>query len=374
MSRLSAQDVELLLHESSAELRTETAAKIAVEFEKGEMDDGARKIAEDIFRHFARDVEVRVRQALSENLKGSRIVPHDVALALAKDVIEVSEPILKSSQVLTDEDLVEIAETQPAASLVAIAQRETVTEVVSEALVNNGDESVVVTLVGNQGAEVSEATFEKVLDDFSDSELVTSGVAMREKLPVVLAERLVTMVSLELQEHLVKHHDLSPEVAAGVMEQSREKATLELLDAESAAVDVDRLVEQLHINGRLTSTILLRAICTGDTPFFEAAMARLAGVSAINVHVLIYDQGNLGLHELYRKAQLPESLYPAIRVAVNVAREMTYDGETNDRRRYRSRMIERFLTQFEGLEETNFEYLLARMGPTNTIPRDNYVP
>ena len=55
-------------------------------------------------------------------------------------------------------------------------------------------------------------------------------------------------------------------------------------------------------------------------------------------------------------------MYPAIRVAVNVARDMTYDGEDNDRRRFRSRMIERFLTQFEGLDVANFEYLLARVG------------
>lgn len=372
MSHLSASDVERLLHESSAEFRAETVAKIAVEYETGDMDDGARQIAEDIFRHLARDVEVRVRQALSENLKESRIVPHDVALTLAKDVIAVAEPILKSSQVLTDEDLVEIIETQPAASLVAIAQRATVPEAVSEALVDNGDEIVVVTLVANQGAEVSETTFGKVLDTYPENDKVKESVVRREKLPVKLAERLVTMVSAHLQEHLVKNHELSPEVAAGVIKQSREKATLELLGSESSAADVDRLVEQLHVNRRLTPTIILRAICTGDITFFEAAMARLAGISAINVHILISDSGNLGFHELYRKAHLPDTLYPAIRVAVNVAREIAYDGESNDRRRFRSRMIERFLTQFEGLEEDNFEYLLARMGQNSDIPRDNY--
>ena len=101
-------------------------------------------------------------------------------------------------------------------------------------------------------------------------------------------------------------------------------------------------------------------------------MARLAGISEINVHILISDSGNLGFHELYRKAHLPDTLYPAIRVAVNVAREMTYDGETNDRRRFRSRMIERFLTQFEGLEDSNFEYLLSRMGHNSDNPPDHY--
>ena len=121
MSQLSASDVELLLGESSAEARASTVAKIAMDFEHGEMDDSARQIAEDIFRHLARDVEVQVRQALSENLKESRVVPHDVALILANDVIEVAEPLLRSSQVLTDEDLIEIVRTQQMTSLAAVA-------------------------------------------------------------------------------------------------------------------------------------------------------------------------------------------------------------------------------------------------------------
>ena len=101
-------------------------------------------------------------------------------------------------------------------------------------------------------------------------------------------------------------------------------------------------------------------------------MARLTGITAINVHILINDSGNLGLHKLYRKANLPEAMYPAIRVAVNVAREMTYDGESNDRSRFRSRMIERFLTQFEGLEEDNFEYLLARVGQNSEMSHEQH--
>ena len=215
MSQLTASDVDLLLSESSsAKARATTVAKIAMNFEQGHMDHGARKIAEDIFRHLAHDVELRVRKALAFNLKESLVVPHDIALALANDVIEVAEPVLKSSRVLTDEDLVTIVRTRPAASLVAVAQRETVAEAVSEALVESGNEDVVVTLVANKGAEVSEATFDKLLDEFADSDKIKEGVAHREKLPVKLAERLVTMVSAHLQEHLVANNELSPAVVA----------------------------------------------------------------------------------------------------------------------------------------------------------------
>ena len=147
MAHLTANDVERLLSEPSAQLRAETVAKIAADFESEHMDDRARSIAEDIFRFLLRDVEVRVRVALSENLKDSQIIPHDIALSLARDVIEVSEPVLKYSQVLTDADLIEIVQTQSSRSRVAIAQRESVTPGVCDALVESEDEDAVVRAV-----------------------------------------------------------------------------------------------------------------------------------------------------------------------------------------------------------------------------------
>ena len=374
MAHLTANDVQRLLSEPSAELRAETVAKIAADFESEAMDDRARSIAEDIFRFLLRDVEVRVRAALAENLKHSRIIPHDIALSLAKDVIDVAEPVLKSSQVLTDADLIEIVQTQPSASRVAIAQRESVTAGVCDALVDSADEDAVATMVGNDGAEVSETTFEKVFDVFPESGRVKENAVHRAKLPVKLAERLVTMVSDELQTHLVSHHELSPDIAADVIVQSREKATLALLTPDSKAVDIDGLVEQLHVAGRLTPSIILRAICTGDHLFFEAAIARLADVSAINAHILIFDAGPLGLRELYRKTGLAEDMFPAIRTAVTVAREMEYDGEEHDRERYRSRMIERFLTQFEELDVGNLDYLMARIQHFAPATREGAAP
>lgn len=374
MAHLTANDVERLLSEPSAQLRAETVAKIAADFESEHMDDRARSIAEDIFRFLLRDVEVQVRAALSENLKNSQIIPHDIALSLAKDVIEVAEPVLKSSQILTDDDLIEIVQSQSSASRVAIAQRQSVTPGVCDALVDSEDEDAVATMVGNDGAEVSEAAFEKVLDVFPESDRVKESVVRRAKLPVKLAERLVTMVSDELQSHLVRHHELSPDIAADVMLQSREKATLALLTPDSEAVDIDGLVEQLHAAGRLTPSIILRAICTGDQMFFEAAIARLADISVTNVHILIFDAGSLGLREVYRKTGLAEDMFPAIRAAVTVAREMEYDGGEHDRERYRSRMIERFLTQFEGLDVANLDYLMARIQHFAPITPDGAAP
>ncbi len=57
-------------------------------------------------------MELRVREALAAHLKNSPDLAHDVAVALARDVDSVSLPMLKFSEVLTDEDLIEIVRDQ----------------------------------------------------------------------------------------------------------------------------------------------------------------------------------------------------------------------------------------------------------------------
>ena len=362
MPYLNQDDIKSLLDEPSVDTRAETAAKVAAEFKDGALDPSARAIAEEIFRIMMYDAEVRVRQALSDSLKDSDLVPHDVAVALAKDVIEVAEPVLKFSQVLTDSDLIEIVQTKPTESRIAVAKRAMVSPAVSDALVETRDEDAVATLVGNPGAAISESTFETILDAFSQSEPIKHNMSHRPTLPIRITERLVSMVSERLREHLVTHHEMSPNLATDLILQSREKAALGLLTPEANRQDTDELVAQLHENGRLTPSIILRALCMGDLLFFVSAMARLAEVPVANAHILVQDEGGLGLNELYRKAGLPEGMYAAVRVPTNVVREMDYDGRLQVRERFRSRMIERFLTQFEHLDSDNLDYLLAKLG------------
>src|SRR5262249_17696469 len=123
---LNQQDVQRLMSDSSPEVRAETAGKVASAFERGSLSTAERAIAEQIFRLMIRDAEVRVRTALSQRLKTSAELPHDVALALARDVEAVAIPMLESSAVLTDDDLVQIIGVQTFAAKAAIARRTTV--------------------------------------------------------------------------------------------------------------------------------------------------------------------------------------------------------------------------------------------------------
>lgn len=366
--KLTAEDVQRLLENPSGEARAETAAKLAHQFEDEGLTEHERQLAADIFRIMVRDAEVRVREALATNLKENPLVPHDVAVALARDVDSVSLPILEFSQVLKPSDLVEIVRGRDPAKQKAVARRREVQPEVAEVLVEEGDAEVAATLAANEGAQIPEASLVRMVDRFGDDERVQNPLVHRRRLPVTVSERLVHKVSEKLKEHILRNHELPPDLAADLVMQSRERATI-TLSTESTEDEVEALVRQMEEHGRLTPSIILRAICMGDLKFFEYAMMVKTGLPIINVRQLIHDAGPLGLKGIYEKAGLPMSFFPAMRAAVDVAEETDYDGRENDRERYSRRMLERILTQYGDLgvdfERNDLEYLLAKM---NQLP------
>jgi uncharacterized protein (DUF2336 family) len=359
---LSTDDVARLLKDPSEENRAVTAQKISANFGPT-LSDSERAIAEDIFQIMVNDAAVRVRAALSDSLKDNPEIPHDVALKLAHDVEEVALPMIEFSAVLDDGDLEELIASQGADYQMAVAKRPVVSETVSEALAKTRNEKVVATLVANEGAKIAEGTMNKVLDEFGDSELVNKPMALRHELPLTVAERLVTLVSDNLRTHILTHHELSANYAADLVLQAREKATVSLLDREDESTDVAALVKQLNQNHRLTPTLLMRALCMGDMAFFEAGMAERADIPVVNAYKLIHDKGDLGIKALFERCGFSASLVKIARAALKVIAETDYDGGDHDIERFKHRMIERVLTQFEqGFDQENLDYLIAKLG------------
>ncbi len=362
--RLSQEDVKNLLEDPSPESRASAAGKLSGQFSADALSSEERHIAEDIFRLMVRDVELRVREVLAENLKESPDVPHEVAVSLARDEDSVSLPFIEMSDVLSSDDLIQIVREQNLAKQKAVARRAELAEEVSDVLIEEGKEDAVVTLVSNDTAHISEKGFHRAIDRFGENEHIHTPLVERERLPVTVAERLVTQVSQDLQNRLVQKHDISDSLASDIILRSREKATI-TLSTESTEDQVRALVAQMHRNGRLTASIILRAICMGDVKFFEYALAELAETSITNTRILIHDSGPLGLQGLYEKAGQPLQFFPAVRSAVDTLQEMEYDGRENDRERFSRRLIERILTRYDEMgmefEADDIEYLMTKM-------------
>lgn len=372
-----AQLMGKLSRSATAEARGEVADAIGRSIDSPELGPVERDIALDIVRKLAGDLEQQVRQNLAEAVRQSVGLPHDVALKLAKDVAEVSLPIISDSVVLTDGDLVSIVEEGDTDKQLAIANRDEVSEVVAGALVERGNEDVVVAVVSNPGAELNEPALGKALDRFGDSPRLQAPMVGRSTLPVAVAERLVSLVSDKLKDELVRRHEISPDMATDLVLEGRERATLALLSDDAGSQKVEDLVREMARNGRLTDSILLRAACTGDLAFVAAGLAVRAKIAFRNADLLVHDDGANGLKSLASKAGMSEHDRIILRAAVDVARTTEMVDAPDARERFAETVLERVLTTFDadeaGFSEEDAEYLIKKLSKYTGKHRDSSV-
>ena len=173
----------LLAQDSDSNVRCDLATKISRVLPdlSAEEQGKVRQSAHDALRALARDQIVAVRQALAEALKDVAGAPPDVIKALARDAESaVAMPVLQYSPVLSDEDLIEIIRSGPAAGgLNAIARRSKVGEGVSDAISAANDASAIADLLGNKGAQIREETLDRLIDQSAEVTLWQAPLATR---------------------------------------------------------------------------------------------------------------------------------------------------------------------------------------------------
>ncbi|HEX4196117.1 MAG TPA: DUF2336 domain-containing protein [Caulobacteraceae bacterium] len=358
---LTQGDIQSLVRGATVDERAAAAHKLCRKIDEAVLTDEDRKVADEILRVMAGDAAELVRRALAVTLKSSPMVPHDVAVKLAKDVDSVALPILNFSPVFTDQDLCEIVRVGGPIRQVAIASRPMLSENVTTTIVEHGVEKAVQTACANDNASFAERTLQTVVERFARSEAVLSAVAYRRALPLAVTEKLITVVSDQLRDHLINHHALTPEMALQIAMGSRERATIDLVDQAGRTPDVKSFVGHLHKAQRLSASLLLRALAHGHMTFFEWGVAELAGVPHHRTWLMIHDAGPLGLKAIYDRAGLPARLFGAFRAGVDTYHMLEAEGGQLDQARFQERMLQRFLTQPKTAAREDMDYLIDKL-------------
>jgi hypothetical protein len=129
---------------------------------------------DEVLCQLAELVEVEARTHVAKLLAPLERAPGNVVNKLANDTIEVAAPLLEFSNVLSDDDLIEIASNQSEEHRIAIAGRTSVPERVGEAIVEHGAGPSVVRLVRNEKAELGKQALQKLVARAStDASLVS---------------------------------------------------------------------------------------------------------------------------------------------------------------------------------------------------------
>ena len=365
--KLTIADVERLLSDPSEDARAEVAAKVARQFSEVELLPRERELAHEILGYLVHDVAISVRESLSRCLTDNPAAPRNLVLQLARDIDPVASPGLERSPVLTDEDLVGLVYYGSPAKQCAIAGRAEVGAPVSEAIAHRGDRQAVLTLVHNSGAVINEAAATILAKRYGEDADVAAPLVKRGELPALLVERLIAMISEQIRDYLVEHHEVDRRVAATLEEQTRERTTADTI-ARTGQTDLRALTQQLAANNRLTATLILRAACAGEIRFVEAAFAELTSVPDERIWRLIHDVGALGFRAVYARAGMPEALYPAFRRVLDTYHAVRSSDGSLDIELYRHHVLEGLREIYEHVEASDLDSMIDKLARVAAMP------
>ncbi|MEX2455178.1 MAG: DUF2336 domain-containing protein [Rhodospirillaceae bacterium] len=285
-----------------------------------ELSGDERRLMGDILQRLIGDVESAVRKALAETLKSIPEVPQDIISALANDAIDIAYPILIESAVLQDIDLIEIIRHRTHEHQLAIAMRETVSEAVSEALVETDDNEVIRTLIENRGARISGEILERIVDRSETQTELQDPLLRRQELSPPLAKKMYWWVSAALRKSIVDRFDID----SVELDKSIERAVKDLMGEPVAkaanAGNIDGMIKSLIGAGKVTTTLMIQTLRQGEIALFEEMLAGLADLNTKLVRRFVFEPGGEALAILCRSLEIMKPDFASIFLLIRSAR------------------------------------------------------
>lgn len=278
---LSVEQLQEVARARDSGRRRELLGAIAEMFLAGDAKKSNREstLFSDIFLKTIHDLDVDGRSEVSNQLAGSAQTPKDIAVHLAKDEDwSIADPILRLSPVLDDEDLILIAKEMTNERLVSISQRQTLSENVTDALIDNGDEIVMRCVSANDGAQISRDGFSTLVKRAGDDKEVQHNLAGRLDMPDDLVRRVLPKLTDDVAQRI--KHAFNSATDKNTIENAISRATVAFAGArlKSSKARVQALVFATDVKAGKRNIDDVVKMLAGEDKFLEMVtiLARLA--------------------------------------------------------------------------------------------------
>lgn len=263
-----------------------------------------------VLARLAADMETAVRAELSARFATAPDAPHNLIRRLANDEAAVAGAVLAASPVLTDEDLLGVVRKHGQDHLRAVSARPSVSEAVSDVIVQRGDDETLGTLLRNDGARLSRQASEAAVERARVNPTLHEATVERASLPPDLLNDMYFVVEARLRTQILEQNArldpvlLESALAAGRTRVATEDGALPADYAESLAY-----VEELTAAGQMSPQMLARLLRSGGTTSFLIAMARLADIDFHTARQIVKRRELDALAVVCKAADLDRALF-----------------------------------------------------------------
>ena len=157
----------------------------------------------EVIGRLADEIEVAARAQLAKRLANLDNAPINIIHKLAfDDSIDVAGPVLRESEQLDDNALIANATTKSQSHLLAISQRKSIGETVTDVLVARGDQHVVNSVASNAGARFSDFSFLHMVKRAEGDSILAEQLGLRRDIPRRVFQQLIAKASEDVKKRL----------------------------------------------------------------------------------------------------------------------------------------------------------------------------
>ena len=361
-TQFTIDDVKDLAHNPSDTTKIRIIDKLIASFDNAALSNEERLIAEDILRFLAADLSVSIRETISQKFAESGYLPKEVATKLAFDLEDVvALPVISKSNVLSEQDLIEIIEKSSKDRQKAVANRENLTANITAHIAHQTSAEVVETLVKNKKTHLPENVAEAILTNYSDNKSLLKSMIQFKRINLTQAHDMLLKVSEDLQNFIIVEYNIPSTTVNNLIHDSKEWVMLSMIKAHSDEApnspSIGQILTKLQNDGELTFSILIKGLSVGNLVFFEAALARIANVPFENIRKLLWEVGSdQGYNGIYSKCKFPESMQAALWELIKIVRE---ERQSHNPESITQRIHHRLIKAAQAQQVKNLDYLVT---------------
>jgi uncharacterized protein (DUF2336 family) len=307
-------ELEEAIQSGSKDKRVDALRRITDLFvaDADRLTDQQIDVFDDILGHLIKRIESRALAELSRRLAPIHNAPIEVVRRLARDDdIVVAEPILTASARLSDSDLIEIASTKTQAHLLAISARSQIGTVVTDVLLQRGNQYVFHALAENSGAHFSARGFETLVRHAEGDGRLAEKVAPRRSAAAFLsrATEAVRARLLELAGPKSRRHIQG--ILSAIAEDAQHEG-LRRTEHDYAAAQTG--VAALKVEGRLNDAAVFEFATKGQYAHIVTALSTLCSAPVPLVDELLQSKHREAILIACKAAELE---WPTVKAVLN---------------------------------------------------------
>ncbi len=256
------------------------------------------------------EMEEAVRAELGQRFAAEAGAPQNLLRKLANDNIAVSEPILTTSRVLSEADLLDVVRTQGQDHLRAVSKREDVSEAVSSVIVERGDDQTLGVLLNNDGAKLSREASETAVTRAQTNSDLHEAVVNRRDLPPDLLNEMYFVAEARLRQRIL---DQNAAIDPAVLEQALAKGRNRVASEDGALPadydEAEAYICELRAAGELSPKVLARFLRSGGMTHFLVALAQLSDIDFHTARRIVESKQLDALGVVCKAADLDRALF-----------------------------------------------------------------